>query len=201
MKEHWEKVYKTKQDNEVSWYQESPATSIQLVKKYAGDNKANIIDVGGGNSNFSIQLLSDRYNNLNVLDISEESLNRTQSKLKEQAKNINWFVSDILDFIPNTEYDLWHDRAVFHFLTERGDIEKYVQKLDKGLQQNGIFILATFSKKGPKKCSGLDISQYSSEELNDVFGDKFELLESFTEEHVTPFETSQDFIYTIWRKK
>ena len=200
MKEHWEKVYQTKKDSEVSWYQESPVTSTQLVKRYTDFKEAEIIDVGGGNSNFCLQLLSDGYSKLSVLDISKEALKRTQTKLGEQAKSIEWIITDILDFEPRIKYSLWHDRAVFHFLTEKKDIIEYIQKLDDGLQRNGVFILATFSKEGPKKCSGLEISQYNIQELNHLFGDKFELLESFEEEHITPFKTSQNFIYSIWRK-
>lgn len=200
-KEHWEKVYENKGDQEVSWYEELPATSLSLIKKHNTSQDTKIIDVGGGNSNLTKELLKTGYQNLSVLDISAKSLEKTKYKLGTSAAAIEWIVSDITEFETTKTYSLWHDRAIFHFLTTEKDKSSYLNTIKKGLAQRGIFILATFSKNGPLKCSGLEISQYNKEGLLELFGNDFELLESFEEDHTTPFDTLQNFIYTVWQRK
>lgn len=200
-KEHWEKVYTSKEDNEVSWYQDIPRTSIEVVKKTANGQSNSIIDIGGGNSNLASELMNLKFLDISVLDISEASLNRTKEKLGEKAKNINWYVSDVLGFEPTKKFDIWHDRAVFHFVTGQTDKTAYVQKIKNSLKENGTLILATFSKEGPTKCSGLEICQYDKDSLIPLFGKDFDLVDLFKEEHTTPFNTTQNFIYTVWKKK
>lgn len=200
-KEHWEKIYTSKEDNEVSWYQDIPRTSIEVVKKTANSQSDSIIDIGGGNSNLASELMKLNFLDISVLDISEASLNRTKEKLGEKAKNINWYVSDVLGFEPPKKFDIWHDRAVFHFVTGQFDKNAYVQKIKNSLKENGILILATFSKEGPTKCSGLEICQYDKDSLTPLFGKDFDLVDLFKEEHTTPFNTTQNFIYTVWKKK
>ena len=199
-KEHWENVYETKGDQEVSWYQETPTTSLDLINSLHLDTDAPIIDIGGGNSNLSAVLLKQGHTNLSVLDISTKSLERTKAKLGQDAGKIDWIVSDILDFKPKQQYDLWHDRATFHFLTSENNIAKYVDSVNYAVKKGGYMIIATFSTSGPKKCSGLDIIQYSEEKLKTIFNDRFELVKAFEEVHQTPFNTEQNFIYTVFKK-
>ena len=199
-KQHWENVYETKADQEVSWYQESPTTSLELITSLHLEKNAPIIDIGGGNSNLAAELLKDGYTNLSVLDISSNSLERTKDKLGKEADEIQWVVSDVLDFQPKQQFRLWHDRATFHFLTAERDIKKYINIVTRIVKKGGFLIIATFSTSGPKKCSGLDITQYSREKLKTLFGKEFELMKTFEEIHSTPFQTEQNFIYTLFRK-
>lgn len=200
-KQHWETVYETKGDQEVSWYQEIPVTSLNLIDSLNLKKDYAIIDVGGGNSNLVVELSRKGFKNLSVLDISEKSLERTKLKLKQTAENVNWIVSDILEFQPSIKFSLWHDRATFHFLTEKEDIEKYVKLVEKAIKTDGFLIIATFSNTGPLKCSGLEITQYSKETLHGLFHDNFELIDAFDDVHKTPFETEQNFIYTVFKRK
>jgi ubiquinone/menaquinone biosynthesis C-methylase UbiE len=200
-KQHWENVYATKNDNEVSWYEENPTISLKLIAGLGLNTATTIIDVGGGNSNLIGELQKEGFSNLSVLDISVKALKRTKAKLGEKSKNINWVVSDILKFKPTQQYEVWHDRAVFHFLTTTEDVGKYVKLVSQSIKQEGYFILATFSKTGPIKCSGLEIKQYSKEELTSLFSETFTLICSFEEVHQTPFNTTQNFIYTLFQKR
>lgn len=199
-KEHWENVYDTKGDREVSWYQEAPTTSLDLIVSLNLNKDASIIDIGGGNSNLTGELLKKGYTNLSVLDISTKSLERTKAKLGQDAGKVDWVVSDILDFKSKQQYDLWHDRATFHFLTSGNDIAKYVDIVNHAVKKGGYMIIATFSTSGPTKCSGLDITQYTKEKLKVIFNKGFELIKAFEEVHHTPFNTNQNFIYTLFKK-
>lgn len=201
MKEHWENIYANKGDQDVSWYQAIPTTSIQLIENHLHQKEKPVIDIGGGNSNLTSELTKKGFSKLNVLDISKNALERTSKKLGEKSNQINWINSNVLELKSDIKYSLWHDRAVFHFLTTQQEKEAYKQVLLNLLDQNGIFILSTFSKSGPLKCSGLNISQYDIEDFNELFSDSFELIETFTEDHTTPFDTTQNFIYSVWRKK
>ena len=200
-KQHWENVYEKKSDDEVSWYEETPATALSLITDLNLNKDAVIIDVGGGNSNLIEKLQQQGFSKLSVLDISKKGLERTKYKLEQKAEKVQWIVSDILDFQPNQQYDLWHDRAVFHFLTESEDIDSYVELVSQSVKKNGYFILATFSKSGPLKCSGLEISQYDKQTLLDLFNTEFNLIKSFEEVHHTPFNSEQNFIYSLFKKK
>ena len=200
-KEHWENVFTTKQETEVSWFQPYPKTSIEFVKLFNLPFEANIIDIGGGDSHFVDALLEEGYQNIWVLDISENALSRAKKRLGEKANKVNWVVSDIIDFIPTVTYDFWHDRAAFHFLTTEENINKYVGIAEKGIKTNGILVLGTFSETGPTKCSGLEIKQYSETSMSSRFELSFDRVKCITEEHQTPFNTTQNFLFCSFKKK
>jgi len=199
-KEHWEVIYKTKKPNEVSWYQEKPKTSLNLIVEIGLDKGAKIIDVGAGDSKLVDNLLDLGFRNITVLDVSLTALNRAKKRLGDRANEVKWIVSDLREFETNDRYDIWHDRAVLHFLTKEDDIKKYGEVVRKLLKPNGYLITSTFSENGPKKCSGLDIKQYSEDSMKKLFSD-FEHIKSFEEEHTTPWNASQIFLYSIFRKK
>jgi 2-polyprenyl-3-methyl-5-hydroxy-6-metoxy-1,4-benzoquinol methylase len=200
-KEHWENVFTTKKETEVSWFQPYPKTSIEFVKLFNLPFDANIIDIGGGDSHFVDALLEEGYQNIWVLDISENALSRAKKRLGEKANKVNWVVSDIIDFIPTVTYDFWHDRAAFHFLTTEENINKYVGIAEKGIKTNGILVLGTFSETGPTKCSGLEIKQYSETSMSSRFELSFDRVKCITEEHQTPFNTIQNFLFCSFKKK
>lgn len=192
-KEHWEKVFATKSPEEVSWTQEKPNTSLNLIEKANLDKSAEIIDVGGGDSRLVDFLLEEGYENISVLDISANAIERAKKRLGDKAEKVTWIVSDILDFKPNKRYELWHDRAVFHFLTSPKDILHYGNVVNEFVEKD--LIIATFSTKGPLRCSGLDVTQYDRESIMVRFKEKFALVESFYEDHTTPFDTIQNFLF------
>jgi len=199
-KTHWEQIYQSKKDNEVSWYQDIPKLSLELVQSLRPGRDADIIDIGGGNSNLTAKLLELGYRNLSVLDISAKALERTQLKLGDRAKLVQWIVSDVLFYEPSKKFDLCHDRAAFHFLTKEDEIKQYAATASKLLKPSGYLIVSAFSITGPKKCSGLDITQYSQESMKDIFDENFEFMKSLEEVHTTPFGTQQNFIYCIFRR-
>lgn len=197
-KKHWETVYETKNPDKVSWTQDIPKTSLEFIRSFQLKKTAKIIDIGGGESKLVDYLLNEGFENISVLDISSKSLEKTKNRLGEKAKKVNWIVSDILEFKPNTTYDVWHDRATFHFLTKPDQIKKYI-KIAK-ISVNGFITIGTFSKNGPKKCSGLDIKQYNENELTLEFKDGFKKIECLTEDHLTPFKTLQNFIFCSFKR-
>ena len=198
-KNHWDNVYETKQPNEVSWTQEKPETSLRLIANCNLLKTAKIIDIGGGDSNLVDFLLKLGYTDLTVLDISEKAIEKAKIRLGKLAEKVKWIVSDITEFQPTDKYAIWHDRATFHFLTEKEQIEKY-QTLVQNYVSNYL-IIATFSTNGPLKCSGLEIKQYSTADLENVFQNGFEKVEGFYEDHKTPFETIQNFVFVRFTKK
>ena len=197
-KNHWETVYETKQPNEVSWTQENPKTSIDFIRNTNLGKSARIIDIGGGDSKLVDFLLEEGFENITVLDISEKALERAKKRLGKNAGKVNWIASDITEFKPETTYDIWHDRATFHFLTTGEQIKKYVEITEKWV--SGFLIIGTFSDLGPKKCSGLDIKQYSESEIENQFLNCFKKLKCISEDHVTPFETIQNFTFCVFKK-
>jgi SAM-dependent methyltransferase len=197
-KNHWEAVYETKQPNEVSWTQEKPETSLDFIRKIHLEKSAKIIDIGGGDSKLVDFLLDEGYENITVLDISANALERAKKRLGKKSEKVNWIVSDISEFKPETTYDIWHDRATFHFLTTEEQVEKYVEITEKW--GTGFLIIGTFSEIGPKKCSGLDIKQYSESELEKQFSNRFKKLKCKTENHITPFGTKQNFTFCVFEK-
>ncbi len=199
-KEHWETIYKTKELKEVSWYQPVPQTSLDLLKKHNIPLDAKIIDIGGGDSFLADNLLKLGYSDITVLDISEEAILKAQRRLGDDAKKINWIVSDVTDFRPEVKYDFWHDRAAFHFLTAEKDITQYKEIAKQGISKNGILAIGTFSKNGPLKCSGIEIKQYSEQSLEEQFNPDFKLIDKFTVDHNTPFGTVQNFVFGIFLK-
>ena len=199
LKKHWEEVYSTKSTNAVSWYQEHPERSLKLIHKTNLPNTASIIDIGGGASSLVDDLIKLGYSDISVLDISEAALNIAKARLL--SANINWIVGDITKIdLPENRYDIWHDRAVFHFLTTSEDRRKYVALLKKTLRPNGHIIMATFSENGPKKCSGLEVKRYTAKKLQKELGTDFVLIEHTYEIHKTPFNTEQSFIYCHFQK-
>ncbi|HRO75614.1 MAG TPA: class I SAM-dependent methyltransferase [Crocinitomicaceae bacterium] len=199
-KNHWENIYSTKQPNEVSWTQSIPQTSLDFIHSANLDKKANIIDIGGGDSKLVDFLLDEGFENLSVLDISEEALARAQKRLGAKASNVNWIVSDITEFEPTATYDFWHDRVAFHFLTTEEQITKYLSTAKKAVKENGVVTIGTFSENGPKKCSGLDIKQYSETALVNELADGFEKIKCITENHTTPFDTTQNFLFCSFKR-
>lgn len=197
-KNHWETVYETKQPNEVSWTQENPKTSLDLIRETNLDKTAKIIDIGGGDSKLVDFLIAEGYENITVLDISSKALEKAKNRLGEKAEKVNWIVSDIIEFKPETTYDIWHDRATFHFLTTTEQIEKYSNIIQNW--NNSFLIIGTFSANGPTKCSGLEIKQYTEVEIENQFSANYNKLKCFTEDHITPFETKQNFMFCIFEK-
>jgi len=198
IKAHWENVYGTKQPHEVSWTQAIPKTSLDFIHSLKLPKSANIIDIGGGDSLLADHLLAEGYENITVLDISEKALTRAKERLGDKATKIKWIVSDIIDFVPDTIYDVWHDRAAFHFLTTPQQVELYLSIASSSVAQ--YLIIGTFSDNGPKKCSGLDIKQYSEAEIQVQFKEKFSKLHCITEDHTTPFNTTQNFLFCSFKK-
>jgi 2-polyprenyl-3-methyl-5-hydroxy-6-metoxy-1,4-benzoquinol methylase len=199
-KEYWENVFKTKALNEVSWYEPVPETSLSFFKESNISKSARIIDIGGGDSFLVDNLLKLGYTNITVLDISEAALGRTKLRLKEQSDQVKWIVADVADFSPSEYYDFWHDRATFHFLTEEQNISNYVETVKKHLNKNGNLVIGTFSENGPKKCSGLDIKQYSETSLNNKFKKYFTKVNCLEIDHKTPFGTNQSFSFCRFKK-
>jgi len=192
-KSHWEDIYKRKMPNEVSWTQEIPQTSIDFIKSFDLPKNAEIIDVGGGESKFIDYLLSKGYENITVLDISKNAIEKAKTRIGVNSDKVKWVVSDINEFIPNNKFDFWHDRAVFHFLTNQKSILKY-SKMVSSYARN--FVVGTFSTEGPKKCSGLDICQYDEISITKTFETpNFKKVESKRVNHETPFGTLQNFIF------
>ncbi|KJU86663.1 type 12 methyltransferase [Candidatus Magnetobacterium bavaricum] len=200
-KEHWDNVYKTKLPTQVSWYEENPEISLKLIKTTKVGTKANIIDVGGGASTLVDTLLLKKYKNITVLDISPSALAGSRERLGEQAHKVKWLEADITTAQPLSEqYDLWHDRAVFHFLTDADDRKKYVQAVNQSLKVGGHLIIATFAIDGPQKCSGLEVVRYDEEGLHTEFGLNFELLNVIELDHTTPAKGVQRFLFCHFRR-
>lgn len=196
-KEHWESVYTTKQPNEVSWTQQVPKTSLDFIHSFDLPKSAGIIDVGGGDSTLVDCLLEEGYENITVLDISEHALERAKERLGEKSKKVKWVAADITDFQPDTTYDIWHDRATFHFLTTPEQISKYLSIARVAVKS--YLTIGTFSQNGPKKCSGLDVRQYDEQQLETELSNGFEKIRCITEDHITPFNTTQNFLFCSFK--
>lgn len=200
-KSHWEKIYKNKILMQMSWYQEEPTLSLQLIRKIQLAHDAPIIDVGGGTSLLVDYLVREGYTNVSVLDVSAKALTTARDRLGDDASNIEWLQKDVTRFTPPHRFSLWHDRAVFHFLTDKSDRENYLKALNRALEPNGHIIIATFAIGGPEKCSGLDIVQYDAEKLMAELGTGFELVETRTETHITPTNKGQRFAYFLLNRR
>lgn len=197
-KQHWENVYETKNSDQVSWTQGKPLTSLEFIHSFGISKTAQIIDIGGGDSKSVDYLLNEGFENITVLDISAKALEKAKERLGDKAKIVNWIVSDIVDFKPEIVYEIWHDRAVFHFLTTTAHIEKYIETVNKAV--SGYLVMGTFSINGPKKCSGLAIKQYNEERLVDTFKDGFDKISCLTVDHTTPFNTKQNFQFCSFKR-
>lgn len=199
-KAHWEKIYQTKSLHEVSWFQPKPETSLQFFGEFKVSKDAKIIDIGGGDSLLVDHLLDLGYTDITVLDISEAALTKAKTRLGNKAGLVKWIEADAATFVSNVQYDFWHDRAAFHFLTSAQEIEHYLQTVQHSISPNGILVMGTFSEQGPEKCSGIQIKQYSEKSMSDLLTDFFEKIKCITVDHRTPFETIQQFIFCSFRK-
>ncbi len=197
---HWDTIYTTKQSDEVSWSQDVPTTSLQFLHSFNLPKTARIIDIGGGDSKFVDFLIAEGYKNITILDISERALVKAKARLGANASQINWVVSDVTKFKASREYDFWHDRATFHFLTTKEEIEQYLDVARQAIKDNGYVAIGTFSEKGPDKCSGLEIKKYSEHTLQEQLKKGFEKLRCFTEDHITPFKTIQNFLFCSFQR-
>ena len=195
---HWEKIYQTKKNDGVSWFQEIPSESIELIKKYSSDNSDKIIDVGCGKGFLADNLLESKFKDITLVDISSNALSEINNRLKNQY--LSFIETDILDFNSDYKYDIWHDRAVFHFITENKSIDKYISLCNNYINRGGKLIIGTFAEDGPLKCSGLEIKRYSINDLVNLFKENFELAEGFKMLHQTPFDTQQSFTFCVFKK-
>ena len=198
-KNHWETVYETKSPDQVSWTQVVPTTSLDFIRSFGLPKTAKIIDIGGGDSKLVDFLVNEGFENVTVLDISANALDKAKKRLGEKAQKINWVVSDITEFEPNTTFDVWHDRATFHFLTTKEQVAKYMETARKSV--NGYLTIGTFSENGPTKCSGLTIKQYSEDSLTTELKNGFEKIRCLTEDHTTPFQTTQNFLFCCFKRQ
>lgn len=198
-KQHWEKVYATKQPHEVSWTQEVPDASLRLIHEAGLPKSAPVIDIGGGDSRLVDFLLEEGYEDITVLDISEAALDRARKRLGDKGNLVTWIASDIRDFRPERQYSIWHDRAAFHFLTSPGDIATYVDITSKAVKN--YMVIGTFSETGPEKCSGLPVSRYRAAQLTKLFAGSFDNISCIREDHITPFNTVQNFLFCSFRKR
>ena len=199
-KKHWEKVYATKATNKVSWFQARAEQSLKLIRNANVPSTASIIDVGGGASTLVGDLLADGYQNITVLDISSAALSAAKTRLGARQYEVQWLEANILDAqLPERAYELWHDRAVFHFLTSPEERHAYIKTVLRSVKQDGLIIIATFAEDGPTTCSGLPVMRYSAEELHGELGDSFLLLSHERELHRTPTGNEQSFIYCLFR--
>lgn len=197
-KEHWETVYETKTSDQVSWTQDIPKTSLDFIHSFGLNKTAKIIDVGGGDSKLVDYLLNEGFENITVLDISAKALEKSQKRLGNKSSQVNWVVSDITEFEPMTTFDVWHDRATFHFLTTTEQVEKYMTIARNSV--NGFLTIGTFSENGPKKCSGLEIKQYNEQNLTAELENGFDKIRCIMEDHTTPFNTKQNFLFCSFKK-
>jgi 2-polyprenyl-3-methyl-5-hydroxy-6-metoxy-1,4-benzoquinol methylase len=199
-KTHWETVYATKTPDQVSWYRPHLEISLSLIERAAYGVSASIIDVGGGESTLVDDLLARDYQNITVLDLSHAAIDVTKKRLEETADRVHWITADVttVELAP-AAYDVWHDRAVFHFLTSKEKRLAYVNAVRRAVKHGGHVIVSTFGPEGPTKCSGLEVMRYDAESLHREFGSRFRLVESSTELHHTPLGTTQQFLYCYWR--
>lgn len=200
-KKHWEEVYQTKDLTEVSWYQPTPETSLHFINELKLSKTANIIDIGGGDSFLVDHLLELGYQNVTVLDISAAAIQRAKKRLGKRADHVKWIVSDAANFQPTEAYDCWHDRATFHFLTDNQEISSYVETAYNHIRPTGFMVIGTFSLQGPKKCSGLDVKQYSEHSMTERFKHEFEKIKCITVDHPTPSGSIQNFVFCSFKRK
>ncbi len=199
-RQHWEKIYRDTAPTERSWYQPEAHLSLALIRRIAPDAGAPIIDVGGGASTLVDGLLSAGYRDVTVLDLAPAALEEARERLGEKAQRANWMVADVLDApLPAAHYALWHDRAVFHFLTDPSDRGRYIAQVRRAVRPGGHVIVASFAPEGPNRCSGLEVVRYSPEAIHAEFGSGFRLLDSVREDHHTPGGRTQPFVYCLLR--
>ncbi|WP_298299790.1 class I SAM-dependent methyltransferase [Hydrotalea sp.] len=199
IQKHWDTVYQTRQPHEVSWTQEIPATSLEFIHSFNLPKTAKIIDIGGGDSKLVDYLLEEGYESITVLDISAQALEKAKLRLGEKAQKVHWVVSDIIEFASDEKFDVWHDRATFHFLTTHQKVAAYLEKAGKAV--NGYMAIGTFSDKGPEKCSGLPVQRYTEATLTAELQKGFTKIRCITEDHTTPFHTKQNFLFCSFKRQ
>jgi len=197
---HWEHVYTTKGETEVSWFQENPAPSLALIAEIGTAPTSAIIDIGGGASRLVDHLIEQGFCDVTVLDLSAAALDTARARLGQRAGRAHWLVADATNWQPSRTYDVWHDRAAFHFLTDAGDREAYIARLRQGLKIGGHVIMATFALDGPEKCSGLPVERYDVARLGQTLGSKFNLLRSQSDDHATPWGSQQRFQFSVFQR-
>jgi SAM-dependent methyltransferase len=198
---HWENVYTTKSETEVSWFQQSPAPSLDLIVQAGATRQSAIIDIGGGASRLVDHLVEQGFEDVTVLDLSGAALAAARSRLGAGADRVSWIVADATAWEPARAYDIWHDRAAFHFLTDASDRAAYVARLRRGLKIGGHAIIATFALDGPEKCSGLPVERYDSASLGRTLGDAFRLIHTQRHEHATPWDSRQIFQFSVFARE
>jgi SAM-dependent methyltransferase len=198
---HWEKVYTTKGENEVSWFQETPAPSLELIELVGATRSSAIIDIGGGASRLVDSLVSQGYEDVTVLDLSAAALASARSRMGDKANRVEWITADVTTWEPSRTYDVWHDRAAFHFLTGPEDQTAYVARLRRALRLGGHAIIGTFALDGPERCSGLAVSRYDANSLAATLGRGFELIDTRRHEHTTPWGVTQRFQFSTFRRE
>lgn len=196
---HWEAVYTTKDEKEVSWFQDNPAPSLELIEAVGATPATAIIDVGGGASRLVDSLLAKGFHAITVLDLSAAALDAAKSRLGAKAEKVKWVVADVTIWEPTELYDIWHDRAAFHFLTEDSDRNAYIARIKKALRLGGHAIIATFAPDGPERCSGLPITRYDAKTLGQALGQGFNLVETRRRTHATPWGSTQSFQFSVFR--
>ena len=199
-KKHWENIYQTKELKDVSWFQPNPETSLDFFKQFNVPTTAKVIDIGGGDSFLVDHLIDLGYQDISVLDISAAAIDRAKQRLGDKSKNVKWIVADAATFKPTEKYDFWHDRAAFHFLTDEQEISNYLETARQNINATGVLVIGTFSEQGPKKCSGIEIKQYSETSMTDRLKNFFEKIKCITVDHKTPFDTIQNFVFCSFRK-
>jgi SAM-dependent methyltransferase len=196
---HWQNVYQTKGEHDVSWFQETPSPSLALMDEIGVTAAASVIDIGGGASRLVDHLIERGFKNITVLDLSDAALSVAKSRLGDRASIPNWVVADITQWGPVATYDVWHDRAAFHFLTDELDRNSYIVRLRRGLKSGGHAIIATFARDGPERCSGLPVMRYSPDSLQQALGPDFALIARHSQEHATPWDSRQSFQFSAFR--
>jgi trans-aconitate methyltransferase len=197
---HWEHIYETKAENELSWYQESPAISLDLIRATGAKSSAAIIDIGGGASRLVDALLNEGFRAVTVLDLSESALAAAKARLGPRSANVTWIVADVTAWEPSETYDLWHDRAAFHFLTGAADRRAYAERVAEAVRPGGHAVIGTFAPDGPERCSGLPVMRHDAASIGAVLGEKFALVETRRDDHVTPAGVTQRFQFSLFRR-
>lgn len=201
LKSHWENIYTSKSEDQMSWYEEFPTVSLKYLEEKNLPKDAAIIDVGGGQSRLAEVLVDKGYTNVSVLDISEKAIENSKKRMGEKANKVNWIVSDITSFSTEKKFDFWHDRAVLHFLTSDEQVNDYLKKANEYISHTGYLTVGTFSESGPEKCSGIEIRQYSEKKMSDVFNPYFEKIYCEEKTHETPAMKVQNFIFCNFKHK
>jgi 2-polyprenyl-3-methyl-5-hydroxy-6-metoxy-1,4-benzoquinol methylase len=198
--DHWQKVYVSKRENEVSWFQQTPAASLELIGRTGATPASAVIDIGGGASRLVDALIEMGFRHVTVLDLSAAALEAAKVRLGDKASNIEWIVSDVTTWEPPRSYDIWHDRATFHFLTDAQDRAAYLSRLKQALKPGGHAIISTFALDGPERCSGLPVERYDAASLAQTLGEGFELVETMRQQHRTPWDSAQSFQFSVFRR-